>query len=229
MITLGIDQSYTGTGWSIYDSSLDATDKCVEYGTIKTSSRTVQHRRIRQIRSELQVVLDKYPEANVGVEHPIFGASASSELYGLYLGVLDLCDKNNRDTCVFAVSTVKSYAKELANTSRGHEVFGRGWKMQKKEMVESALLHRGWRGGSDKASYGRMNDNEADAYIISALANKWWFFYEDVEGIMPKLSPVEQRSFYKVTEKRNGKVEKSGLYFSKGAKALFHKWSNNGN
>jgi hypothetical protein len=135
----------------------------------------------------------------MGIEHPIFNDIYSEGMYGLFLFSLEAIRDCRQDIVFFAPPQVKSFAKEVLGRPRG-------WKMSKSDMCDAAR--------EDTGGTGRWNHNEADAYIVSMAAGRFWSLQR---GLITTddLSPVEERTFVlirKITRgKRAGQVDIRGI------------------
>lgn len=210
MITLGIDQSLTGFGWLIHDSTKLGESRVIASGVVNTAASEVFVSRYASLRSLLVHVIDQHPEIeNVGVESTTFGATWSEGAYALFVYVNEAIYLSRRDVVYFDPSTVKMLARMDPSVRKG--------TMAKEDMVAAAKAETGIK---------KWNHNVADAYIIARSAARFWEFYS---GILSQedLTPSEVQSFSRVhTFKkgpRAGQTVKGGLVFREDSR--FHRFS----
>lgn len=199
MITLGLDPSMTGFGWCVHDSQAEGVARIVARGVFATSPRQIFVDRYVQLRESVSGLLVTYPQVEaVGVESPPFGALWSEGLYGLFLYVTEAIRRHKKDVVYFDPTTVKMLAKGDPKARPG--------KMTKGDMVDAVKADTGLR--------GRLNHNEADAYLIGRSAARFWEF---LGGIVTEeeLTPAEWQAFAKVHTFTRG--ERAGQTVRQGA------------
>jgi hypothetical protein len=158
----------------------------------------------------VELVEELRPDA-VGVEFPVFGNLWSEGMYGLFLFTCEALRQTRCDVVFWTPLQLKAHARELVNRPKG-------WKMDKKDMVEAVKVDAG---------PGRWNHNEADAYHCARLSARFWEFYA---GALPQadLSPVERKFFTEVKVfqrgKKAGKMVKRGTIYREDDR--FFLWSN---
>jgi len=211
MFALGLDPSLTGFGWAVHNNTVVGPKRLVKKGIFTTSASDIFVQRYVKMRTYLVDLLDRFPEVqSVGVESPPYGEGWSEGLYGLFVYVneaLYICRKN---VVYFDPLTVKMLAKLDPSIRKGI--------MDKSDMVECAKVD---------TQIKRWNHNEADAYIISRGAARFWE-YELKEIGDEDLVPSEQRSFARVHTfakgKNAGRTKRDGLIYRENDR--FFKFSN---
>lgn len=193
----------TGFGWAIHDSCVAGPNRVVAKGIFNTSSKRLFVWRYMYMRQAICDLLDAYPEVKgVGIESPPFGELWSEGLYGLFLYVNEALFLRRQDVVYFDPGRVKLLARMDANVRKG--------VMDKRDMVEAAAADTGVK---------CWNHNEADAYIVSRSAARFWDF---VGGrlLEEDLTPSEQRVFLAthtfVRGDRAGKTIKQGVLYKEG-------------
>lgn len=200
MITLGVDPSLTGLGWCVHNGSVAGKGRVLAKGVYSTPATQVIYQRYRFLRQSVGQVLDTHPEIEaVGVESPPFGEGWSEGLYGLFLYVNEAIMLRCKDVVYFDPLRVKLLAKMDADVRKG--------RMDKEDMIAVA---------KEDTGVSRWNHNEADAYVISRSAARFWDFHA---GRIKEsdLTPSELQTFtgsHTYTKgKRAGKHVQSGLIF----------------
>lgn len=203
MISLGLDPSMTGFGWAIHNSGVAGPNRVVDKGVFSTSSKKVFVWRYMFMRQALCELLDAYPEIQgVGIESPPFGELWSEGLYGLFLYVNEALFTRRQDVVYFDPSRVKLLAKMDASIRRG--------VMDKRDMIEAAKADTGLK---------RWNHNEADAYIVSRSAARFWDFMGgrlSEEELTPSERGVFLATHTFVRGEKAGKTAKQGIVFKEG-------------
>lgn len=178
MITLGLDPSLTGFGWSVHNSSVYGPGRVVAKGVFETLSSRVFVWRYMFLREAVRALLARYPDVEaIGVESPPFGEQFSEGLYGLFLYVNEAVFTARKDVVFFDPQTVKRLAKGDPSIRKG--------SMDKGDMIDAAKVDTGVKS---------WNHNEADAYIIARSAARFWEF---VKGALQhdELTPSEADAF----------------------------------
>ena len=166
------------------------------------------------LRDSLLDVIEKRRPDRVGVESPAFGELYSEGMYGVFLYINEALRKSALDVVFVSPSQLKPWAREIVSRPKG-------WKMEKPDMVEAAKAHSGTKGNWDH--------NEADAYLIAALASRFWDF---LGGVITEadLSPVEVSQFTEIRTPKKGKhageTIRKGLLFREDDR--FFLWSKSG-
>lgn len=201
MITLGLDPSMTGFGWCVHDSQAEGTARIVARGVFSTNARQIFVERYIQLRESVSDLLAQYPQVqSVAVESPPFGAQWSEGLYALFIYVNEATFRHRKDVVYFDPTTVKMLAKGDPKARPG--------PMHKADMIDAVRADTGLR--------GRLNHNEADAYLVARSGARFWEFFA---GIIEEneLSPAEWQAFAKVHTftrgERAGKTVKQGAVY----------------
>jgi Holliday junction resolvasome RuvABC endonuclease subunit len=213
MRVLGVDPSLTNYGWAIHDTSMPVGDprRCESRGRFQTSAKQEFITRYMLQRQRLVELVEELRPDAVGVEFPVFGNLWSEGMYGLFLFTCEALRQTRCDVVFWTPLQLKAHARELVNRPKG-------WKMDKKDMVEAVKVDAG---------PGRWNHNEADAYHCARLSARFWEFYA---GTLPQadLSPVERKFFTEVKVfqrgKKAGKMVKRGTIYREDDR--FFLWSN---
>ena len=199
MRVLGCDPSLTNFGWAIHDTRFPLGDKrrCEIRGRFQTTAKMEFLDRYCSHRDSLAKLIREQKPDRVGIEYPVFGQLFSEGMYGLFLYTCEALKSEGCDVVFWTPLQGKAHAREKISRPKG-------WKMDKKDMVEAA-----------KADCGqRMNHNEADAYHIAVLAARFWSLYEGLI-LEADLTPVESKYFSKVHTysrgKKAGKTVKTGM------------------
>jgi len=214
MRILGIDPSLTQYGWAIHDTSYPVGDKrrCEARGRFQTSSKMEFLDRYRHQRDSLREVIQQYSPDRTGIEFPIFNDLFSEGMYGLFLFSCDALKLEGCDVVFWTPLQGKAHAREKI-------VRPKGWKMDKKDMVEAAKVCCGQ----------TMNHNEADAYHIAVLSSRFWDFY-DGNLLEAGLTPVEKKYFSRVHTyvrgNKRGKTVRTGMVHRENDR--FFLWSDKG-
>jgi hypothetical protein len=200
MISLGVDPSLTGFGWCVHNPGVVGEGRVIAKGVIHTTAKEVFVSRYITMRSELVRLLEKYPDVRaVGVESPPYGEQFSEGLYALFVFVNEAIYLSRKNVVYFDPKTLKMLAKMDPNVRRG--------TMDKLDMIEAAKADTGIR---------RWTNDEADAYLISRSASRFWEF-ETGLITAEDLTPSEAHSFHRVHTfvrgAKAGKTERRGLIF----------------
>ena len=127
MVYIGIDQSYTSTGYCVVDQDV------IEFGTIKTDPTDSIYRRAGHAADEIIDLINKYPEANVSIEGLAFGirGSATRDLAGLQFVILDRIYNHTRieNVQIITPKTIKKFATGSGGSTKK--------KVTKKDMFDS--------------------------------------------------------------------------------------------
>jgi len=195
----GVDPSLTNYGWVIHDDAFPVGDKrrCESRGRFQTSSKMEFVDRYRSHRESLRALIQEHKPDRVGLEYPVFGQMFSEGMYGLFLYTCEALKAEGCDVVFWTPLQGKAHAREKISRPKG-------WKMDKKDMVEAAIACCGQ----------RMNHNEADAYHIAVLSARFWSVYEG-HLLEADLTPVEAKYFSRVHTytrgKKAGKTVKTGM------------------
>ena len=202
MKVLGLDPSLTNFGWAILDTEISPGGKgrLVEKGLWKTPSKMeFIERYLSQRQSLISLIEEKKPDY-IGLEFPVFNNLWSEGMYGLFLFTCEALKQTNSNVVFWAPLQVKAHTRLLLDRPKG-------WKMDKKDMVEAAKLD---------ANVGRINHNEADAYHVARLASRFWQLYAG-EIQEKDLNKVEKKYFLNVHTfkkgRKAGRTVKSGVMY----------------
>ena len=189
MIALGLDPSITGFGWVIHDSEGSGVARIVARGHQGTSAKDIFVTRYMTLRELVAKLLTDYPQIEVvGIESPTYGEQWSPGAYGLFLMVNEAVYLKRKNVIFFDPETVKMLAKGDPKIRKG--------KMFKTDMVDAAK--------ADTNLKGRLNHNEADAYLVAKFTARFWlFFYGKL--VESDLTPSEHRAFARVHTFSKGK------------------------
>ena len=206
MRTLGFDPSLTNFGWALYD---DTQDTCNLHGRFATPASQVFVDRYILQRERVRDLIQQYAVRRIGVESPVFGASYSEGMYGLFLFTCEAFRAEKCDVVMLSPGQGKAVAREFLKRPDG-------WVMGKGDMVEAA-----------KAATGtRMNHNEADGFWIARTASRFWA-YHDGRLKAEDLTETERHQFTRThTYKRGkhaGETTRDGLIWREGERVFL--WS----
>lgn len=128
MIFIGIDQSYTSTGYYVCDG-----DKTLEFGAFKTSKdKDDIYGRVGDIAGFLVELCGKYPDSIITMEGLAFGirGNATRNLAGLQFVIIDRMKHFlNKDLSIIAPTALKKFATGFGGSSKQ--------KVTKKMMIEA--------------------------------------------------------------------------------------------
>jgi Holliday junction resolvasome RuvABC endonuclease subunit len=131
MLYIGIDQSYTSTGYCVLNG-----DEIVEFGTIKTNADDSIHRRAGESGSAIVDLINRYPESKASIEGLAFGmrGSATRDLAGLQFVILDRIYNNTHidEVHIITPKTIKKFATGNGGSAKK--------KVTKKDMFNSLPL-----------------------------------------------------------------------------------------
>lgn len=154
-IVLGLDPGIADTGYGIIEEEKGFI-KCLDYGSIKTSSTEEFSVRLEQLFNLLDKIIKKHKPDVVGIEQLFFNKNVKTALIvGQARGVILLAIKKNKINCLeFSPSQVK----------QGITSYGKATKEQVQKMVKLVL----------KLDKTPQPDDAADALAIAicALNNK---------------------------------------------------------
>lgn len=183
---LGLDPSLTAYGWALHDTD----NGIVERGRFETKKKQFADEisRYMHLRESLKKVIQRLNPDAMGIEHPVYGASYSEGMYGLFLFSLEAIKTSKKDLVFWLPPTVKKFAKGILDRPKS-------WTMGKTDMCEAA-----------KASSGlkRWNHNEADAYMVACLSSRFWLLER---GLLSEeeLTPYEKQLFLRIHTYQRGK------------------------
>ena len=208
MIVLGLDPSLTNFGWSVHDT--EGPERVIARGRFQSSASTIFVHRFTALRERVRTLVQTYRPDRVGIESPIFGASYSEGMYGLFLYSNEALFLERRDVVFFSPMQVKSSAREILRRPKG-------WKMMKPDMVEAAK--------KDSGTSKPWDHNEADSYLVGRLAGRFWTYMENPSKT--ELTRVERTLFDEVHTftrgEKAGVTEKRGLRYRENDR--FFLWS----
>lgn len=183
MRVLGLDPSLTDFGWSLHGTS------DFRGGRFQTSAKTLFVDRYLDLRERVRTLVREQGVNRVGVEYPVFGASSSSQLYGLFLYTCEALRQERCDVVFFSPGQGKAQARDVLDRPAG-------WKMGKIDMVEAAKLDSGIRGS--------LNHNVADAYWIARTASRFWQLHDGLISAAD-LTDTEKHQFRLIHTYTRGK------------------------
>ena len=124
---IGIDQSYTSTGYCIIDN-----DKIIDFG-IYTSASTDIFQRAKDIGVQLTQLVNEYPGCLVSIEGLAFGmrGSATRDLAGLQFVIVDRLISNThiKEVEIISPKSIKKFATGSGGSAKK--------KVTKKDMFNS--------------------------------------------------------------------------------------------
>jgi len=213
MIILGLDPSLRQYGWALHDTEGTGPGRCVDRGRFQTKVRdfTDEISRYVYLRKCLEELIEAHPTIEaIGIETPVMNEFYSEGMYGLFLFSLEGIKRQAQDVVFLAPPQVKRFAKDLLERPGG-------WSMGKMDMCQAA---------QEDTTIGTWNHNEADAYLVAAMAGRFWQFYVgDLEE--DDLTPYEKQTFTLIREitrgKRKGETEIKGILHREGDR--FFLWS----
>lgn len=127
---MGLDPGIADTGFGVISIENDKT-KCLDFGSIKTSSRDDFLDRLEKLDNELQELIDKYKPEVVCIEKLFFNNNTKTALIvGQARGVIMLKIKKNK---------IKLVELTPLQIKQGISCFGRADKNQVKKMVKLVL------------------------------------------------------------------------------------------
>ena len=163
MVYIGIDQSYTSTGYCVIDQDV------IDFGTIKTDPSDLIYRRAGNSADNIIELINRYPDSKVSLEGLAFGirGSATRDLAGLQFVIIDRIYNHTHidDVQIITPKTIKKFA-----TGSGG---GTKKKVTKKDMFDSlpediqALF---------KTKYKTTNGlyDITDAYYLARVHQSLW-------------------------------------------------------
>lgn len=106
MISIGIDQSYTSTGYCIIEEDI------LDYGIIKTDKDMDIHDRVTKITDNLIEIISKYPNSQITIEGLAFGirGNATRDLAGLQFVIIHNLKRHLKNFEVVAPTSLKKFA-----------------------------------------------------------------------------------------------------------------------
>ena len=130
-VILGIDPGIADTGFGVIEKSKDGNLRCLDYGTIKTSSKLDLPERLVILGKELDSIIKKYKPSIVGVEQLFFCKNVKTALtVGQARGViLYVIRQNNLPVAEFTPLQIKQAVS----------TYGQASKMQVQKMVKLIL------------------------------------------------------------------------------------------
>jgi len=130
-VILGIDPGIADTGFGVIKKEKDGNLKCLDYGTIKTSSKLDLPERLVILGGELGTIIKKYQPKIVGVEQLFFCKNVKTALtVGQARGViLYIIRQNNLPVLEFTPLQIKQAVS----------TYGQASKMQVQKMVKLLL------------------------------------------------------------------------------------------
>lgn len=129
MISIGIDQSYTSTGYCILNN-----EDVIEYGTLSSHKSLDIHERVFNLTNDILDILSKYPDAKITIEGLAFGirGNATRDLAGLQFVIINNIKRIfNKKIDIIPPTALKKFA-----TGSG----GGKKKVTKKDMFDALPL-----------------------------------------------------------------------------------------
>ncbi|MCK5211254.1 crossover junction endodeoxyribonuclease RuvC [Candidatus Parcubacteria bacterium] len=128
---LGIDPGIADTGFGVIEKNKDGNSRCLDYGTIKTSSKLDLPERLVILGKELDIIIKKYQPKIVGVEQLFFCKNVKTALtVGQARGViLYVIQQNNLLVAEFTPLQIKQAVS----------TYGQASKLQVQKMVKLIL------------------------------------------------------------------------------------------
>lgn len=173
MRILGMDPSLTNYGWSLVEYKDGSLVQLIDRGRIRTAPGQFPDMvdRYTHMREQVRELLQRTKPDACGIESTVFSTRAyfTEGLFALFIMSLEAIKAESKDLVLFAPLQVKSYAKTLIDRPSW-------WKMEKADMVEvSKALSEGLDLSKDvKGRPRKWDHNEADAFIISLYAARFW-------------------------------------------------------
>ncbi len=130
-VILGIDPGIADTGFGVIEKNKDGNSRCLDYGTIKTSSKLDLPERLVILGKELDIIIKKYQPKIVGVEQLFFCKNVKTALtVGQARGViLYVIQQNNLLVAEFTPLQIKQAVS----------TYGQASKLQVQKMVKLIL------------------------------------------------------------------------------------------
>ena len=201
MRVLGLDPSLTNFCWALHDTEapVGTAARCLGRGRFQTPAKMeFIDRYISQRESLRQLIRELQPD-KVGIEFPVFDQMWSEGMYGLFLYSCEGLKVESCDVVFWTPPQVKAHARETIPRPKG-------WKMDKKDMVEAAQTD----------CDALMNHNEADAYLVARISGRFWKFRAGLldEGDLTK---EEAKYFARVHTfskgRKAGKTVRTGMVY----------------
>lgn len=108
MIYIGFDQSYTSTGYCVYE------DTVIDYGTLHTSKDDLIYDRAGIVAKNIIDIINKYPNCRVSLEGLAFGmmGSATRDLAGLQFVIINNIKQHThvKDVTIISPTSLKKFA-----------------------------------------------------------------------------------------------------------------------
>jgi len=217
MRVLGFDPSLTAFGWALFDTNAPEGDpsRCHLHGRFQTSSKSLFTDRYCDLREKVRDLVQQYGVRRFGCESPVFNATQSPAMYGVFLYTCEALRAEKCDVVFLSPGQGKVHARAFLKRP---EISGKQWKMQKADMVEATKRDT----GSKKA----WDHNEADAYWIARTSARFWMFHD---GLLKTddLTAQELKQFTTIhtfTKGRHaGETKVSGILFRENER--FFRWS----
>lgn len=148
MLSLGLDPSLKAFGWCVYDSSKKLIDSSHEM----TSAGDIEVTRYMYFRSMVERIINIYPEISIiGIESPAYEAGPFMTTHHcIMMYCMEAAFLKKIDVILFDPSTNKSFVSD------------KGSRTPKEDMQRYVQM--------DMKSHIKINNNEADAYIIAKFA-----------------------------------------------------------
>lgn len=209
---MGLDPSLTGFGWAIHNTTAEVgkRSRCENRGRFQTSSKMLFVDRYIEMRERLRVLIRETKPDAMGLEFPVFNNLWSEGMYGLFLFTCEALRLEKQDVVFWSPGQIKGHACDSLGRPPG-------WKMMKPDMIDAA---------KQDAGGGRWNHNEADAYLVSRLAGRFWSLREGTL-LERNLTTRERKMFLAIHKyvrgKKAGRTERKGVMYREDER--FFNWS----
>jgi Holliday junction resolvasome RuvABC endonuclease subunit len=196
-LILGLDPSLTSTGWSILDG---LKKECLDWGMIKTDTKTIMVKRFIFIKEELYKLIKQYTIKFVGCEAPVFGGYETGTAYALYIGLQEVCLDCKVNLIYFAPSQLHKLLRE--------EGYGTAGKIFKSDSVEAAKDFL-----KDKIP-NRATGDKADSLHAARFGFRFWQFFNeklDKDSLTANEFEMFTKTHTFVKGKKKGTTERKGI------------------
>lgn len=167
MRVMGIDQSLSRTGISIWDGKTVVLDK---YSSPKRLSWV---ERSRLVRNYVRKIVNKHSPDVVAIEVPVVGESSSEMLHGLYALIMDALLSKSIPVVAINNQTLKSLVGPKGQKGKS------GMVSEAKRLLGSKV---------------KIVHDQADAFFLSHFTRRFWVAWKELEEV--QLSPRETAAFF---------------------------------
>jgi len=204
MIVLGLDPSFSAYGWAVHDNSAKNRKRLIASGHEQTLPSTVAVARFLHFQSLVTDLIIKYDPEVIGIESPAYDAGPFQTIhFGLMMFSMVPIFQMRKDCILFDPATLKYLAKEDPGIRKG--------VMNKLDMQRMVQL--------DLNTPNKLNDNEADAYLIAKYAARLMMLNNN--KIKPESLTVSEKRVF-IERKRTVKT-----VFGKKVKRVAHAFREN--